>query len=81
MFDFGSKLQLAENGVGRRAFVIGCSAAFASLLWWQSRKLLPMRAHAAAKDLPRMVTIVEFTDQGERKGVSTVPRVEKSEAE
>ena len=28
-----------------------------------------------------MVTIVEFTDQGERKGVSTVPRVEKSEAE
>lgn len=81
MFDFGSRLQLQENGIGRRAFVIGCSAAFASLLWWQSRKLLPMRAHAAAKDLPKMVTIVEFTDQGQRKGVSTVPRIEKAEAE
>ena len=73
MFDFGNNLQLTDNGVGRRSFVIGCSAALASLLWWQSRKLLP-RAHAAAKDLPKMVTVVEFTDQGQRKGVSIVPR-------
>ena len=81
MFDFGDKLQLVEDGGGRRTFVIGCSAALASLLWWQSRKLLPIRAHAAAKDLPKMVTVVEFTDQGQRKAVRTVPRIEKSDAE
>jgi peptide-methionine (R)-S-oxide reductase len=81
MFDFGSKLQLTQDSLGRRAFVIGCSAAFAGLLWWQSRKLLPMRAHTAAKDLPKVVTIVEFTDQGQRKGVKSLARVEKSEAE
>jgi peptide-methionine (R)-S-oxide reductase len=81
MLDFGTKLKLGQNSLGRRAFVLGCSAAFASLLWWQSRKLLPMRARAAAKDLPKIVTIVEFTDQGQRKGTSSVPRIEKSEAE
>jgi peptide-methionine (R)-S-oxide reductase len=81
MFDFGSKLQLTQNSLGRRAFVIGCSAAFASLWWWQARKLLPMRAHATAKALPKVVTIVEFTDQRQRKGTKSVERIEKSEAE
>ena len=81
MFDFGTKLKLAQNSLGRRAFVLGCSAVFASLLWWQSRKLLPARDPAETKDLPKMVTIVEFTDQGQRKSASKVARIEKSEAE
>ena len=28
-----------------------------------------------------MVTVVEFTDQGQREGVSTIPRIEKPDAE
>ena len=36
-----------------------------------------MRVEAAPAGTPKQVTIVEFTDTGERKGVVTVPMIHK----
>ena len=58
----------------RRSFLLASGAALAGLVAWRWRPPV----HLA---LPKTVTIVEFTDAGDRKGVVTVPTVQKTDAE
>lgn len=62
----------------RRTFLFGAFAfAGAAALWWRDSPV----SEAAPPGKPRLVKIVEFADSGERKGVVTVEKVVKPEAE
>lgn len=64
----------------RRAFVLTSGAALTSLVTWRLRG--PAAAMAATgSGAPKLVTIVEFSDAGDRKGVVSVPMVEKTDAQ
>ena len=56
--------------IGRRLFLAGGAAGMLGLIGWRRRP--------ASNDL---VKIVEFTNQGERKGIVSVPRITKTDAE
>jgi peptide-methionine (R)-S-oxide reductase len=79
MFDSDLDRQDKSN-ISRRVFLAGTTAAVASLLFrlWSKPRLL--RA-AAAQGGPSEVTIVQFSDSGQRLGKVRVSRVVKSEAE
>ena len=79
MFDPNSN---SENKVDirRRAFVISSAAAIGGLALWQWRKSEPIEAATRAGE-PKDVTIVLFSDAGERLKSATVPKVVKSAAE
>lgn len=88
---FESDLKLNNGSAGkpdhtlrssaRRTFLVGACAALAGLAWWRASKSESVPVEAAPTGPPKDVTIVEFTDSGERKGVVTVPMIVKSEAE
>jgi peptide-methionine (R)-S-oxide reductase len=66
-----------STAITRRSLLAGAgSAALAGAL-----ARAPRPATAAAPEPPKMVTIVEFTDAGERQATVTVERIVKSEAE
>lgn len=78
MFDSDLDRQ-GKNNLSRRAFLVGTTAAVTGLLlrlWSKPRSL-----HSSAQNDPAEVTIVEFTDSGERLKTVQVPRVVKSEEE
>ncbi|HYK12100.1 MAG TPA: peptide-methionine (R)-S-oxide reductase MsrB [Gemmatimonadales bacterium] len=63
----------------RRSFLLASGAALAGLVAWRWR---PMAGHTPTlQGPPKLVSIVEFTDAGDRKGVVSVPTVEKTDAE
>ncbi len=73
-----------ENGdsrrsLGRRTFILASGAAVAGLALWRYER--PQAAQAEPAPLPKQVSIVEFTDDGERKGTITVPTIQKTDAE
>src|ERR1700733_7222309 len=70
-----------EKWQGRRAFLVASCAALGGLAWWRYAKSDAVPVEAAPAGIPKQVTIVEFTDSGERKGGVTVPTIVKSEAE
>ena len=79
---FASNTKDERGGVGRRAFIVTSGAALAGLVFWSVVEHGGRTsAYAAPRDLPASVTIVEFTDDGVRKGVVTVPTVKKSESD
>jgi peptide-methionine (R)-S-oxide reductase len=67
--------------LGRRTFLLASGAAVAGLALWRYER--PQAAHAqpAPAAMPKQVNIVEFTDDGERKGTISVPTIQKSDAE
>ncbi len=67
--------------LGRRTFLLTTGAALAGLALWRYER--PQSAHAepAPSPMPKQVTIVEFTDDGQRKGTVTVPTIQKTDAE
>ena len=67
--------------IGRRSFLGGSVAAALGLAWGYARGRAPARADAASGAPPKMVTIVEFSDTGERKGTVSVERITKTEKE
>lgn len=69
------------NPMGRRTFLAGSAAAVAGLVWFYFKKHQPLSAEAAAAALPKTVTIVEFTDAGQKKSSATVARIVKTEDE
>lgn len=82
------KSDLTENTlpgkVPRRVFLGSAIAALgAGLYFWAVRKSQPAEANmqSQASQKPQEVTIVEFTDSGERKGVVHEPKMVKSESE
>jgi peptide-methionine (R)-S-oxide reductase len=66
---------------GRRAFLVASGSALAGLTCWLYDKGGTARVEAAAERPPKQVTIVEFADDGERKGMLSVPMIKKNEAE
>ncbi len=66
---------------GRRAFLVTSGAALAGFALWSYETDEAARVEAAPKGPPKQVTIVEFSDSGERKGETPVLMVQKTEAE
>ncbi len=63
----------------RRRFLVTSASALAGLALWSLRK--PRLAEAGSTETPEEVTIVMFSDAGERLKTVQVPKVIKSEAE
>jgi peptide-methionine (R)-S-oxide reductase len=81
MFDFSSKKSSNEYLYGRRAFLGGCGAAIAGFTCWKFAAARSAFAAMPSKGDPKQVTIVEFTDAGERKEKTTLPVVRKTDDE
>jgi peptide-methionine (R)-S-oxide reductase len=78
MFEFEVKKEPIK--LKRRAFLVASASAVAGLAAWSLRK--PRIAEATAlKEPPQEVTIVEFSDAGDRLKTLHVPKVVKTEDE
>ncbi|HXX00350.1 MAG TPA: peptide-methionine (R)-S-oxide reductase MsrB [Candidatus Acidoferrales bacterium] len=79
---FDSELDRDASKVSRRVFLTGAGAAVAGFAFWQLRKprVLEAAAAAAASE-PKDVTVVLFSDSGERLKKVQLPKVIKTEAE
>jgi peptide-methionine (R)-S-oxide reductase len=73
--------ETAPNKIARRWFLIGAGAATIRVAWLCVRKSEPVHAESAAAGLPKSITIVEFSDSGERKSKKSMERITKSEDE
>jgi peptide-methionine (R)-S-oxide reductase len=62
----------------RRGFLTGAAAVFGGLALWQWRKVRVLRAEAAALAEPKDVTIVLFSDSGERLKKVMIAKVIKT---
>jgi peptide-methionine (R)-S-oxide reductase len=82
MFSVDKKDQIPRE-MGRRVFLTGGATALLAILFSYFRRHDGVRAEAASapSDLPKTVTIVNFTDAGRRKDTVTVARIEKTEDE
>jgi peptide-methionine (R)-S-oxide reductase len=67
--------------IGRRSFLAGSAVAIAGLAWFYMKKHQPVYARVAAAELPKTVTIIEFTDAGQKKSSVTIARIVKTEEE
>jgi len=68
-----------EVNVGRRVFLSSVGAALGGVALWSLRR--PRVIEAATKTEPAEVTIVQFSDAGQRLAKVKIARVVKSEAE
>jgi peptide-methionine (R)-S-oxide reductase len=66
--------------VQRRAFLTTAAATLGGLALWQWRKTSVVAVVNAASG-PKEVTIVQFTDAGERQQTAKIPKVMKTDAE
>jgi len=71
----------SSSGLGRRAFIATSGAAVVGFALWCYKRNDPNRVEAAPDKPPKQVTIVDFTDAGERKGVETIPMIRKTDDE
>jgi peptide-methionine (R)-S-oxide reductase len=67
--------------VTRRVFLAGGTAAAAGLAFFSLRKEPVVEASAAIDRTPKMVTVVNFSDDGKNLGKETIPQVVKTDAE
>jgi peptide-methionine (R)-S-oxide reductase len=81
MFEESRKTDPTPTSIGRRSFLIGTGAAAIGFTWWYVEGQQPVSAEAASAGLPKTVTIVEFSDSGERKAKVSVERIIKTEDE
>jgi len=81
MFTLEEKDKIPSALIGRRYFLAGSVAVGAALAWFYTERHQPKHAEAEAVELPKTVTIVEFTDAGQRTSVVTVDRIVKTEDE
>jgi peptide-methionine (R)-S-oxide reductase len=81
MFSLNRKDNQVPRAMGRRSFLIGAGAAAAALAYGYLQRGEPARAAEATSDLPKQVSIVEFSDSGQRKTVMSLPTVTKTEDE
>jgi peptide-methionine (R)-S-oxide reductase len=65
--------------MSRRSFLLTSASAAANMIVWSLGK--SNLAHAASKTSPQEVTVVQFSDTGERIGKMQVPKVVKTEKE
>src|SRR5579862_6238704 len=81
MFSLNRKEDQLPRAMGRRSFLIGAGAAAVGLAYGYVQRSEPARAGAATADLPKEVSIVEFSDSGQRKTVVSLASVIKIEDE
>jgi peptide-methionine (R)-S-oxide reductase len=81
MFSLNRKEDQLPRAMGRRSFLIGAGAAAVGLAYGYVQRSEPARAAAATADLPKKVSIVEFSDSGQRKTVVSLATVIKTEDE
>jgi len=81
MFSLNRKEDQVPRAIGRRSFLIGAGATAAALACGYLQRSEPARAAEPASDLPKNVSIVEFSDSGQRKTVVSLPTVIKAEDE
>lgn len=81
MFALNRKDDQVPRTIGRRSFLIGAGAAAAALAYGYLQRSEPAHAAQATSDLPKQVSIVEFSDSGQRKTVMSLPTVIKTEDE
>jgi peptide-methionine (R)-S-oxide reductase len=79
MFESGMDTEGPGRSLRRRAFLVASGGALAGLAFWRYDR--PSPTHAEPANAPKMITIVEFTDVGERKGTVSVPTIQKTDAE
>jgi peptide-methionine (R)-S-oxide reductase len=80
MFSLNREVDQLPRTTGRRSFLIAASAAAVGLYWYVQRSE-PAPAAKASADLWKKVSIVEFSDSGQRKGVVSVATLIKTEDE
>ena len=81
MFSLNRKEDQLPRAMGRRSFLSGAGAAAAVLACGFLQRTEPARAAGATSDLPKKVSIVDFSDSGQRKTVVSLPIVIKTEDE
>jgi len=81
MFDAKLGVDRESRKVTRRVFVAGGAAAAAGLALFSMRKAPVVEASGAGNATPKMVTVVNFGDDGKKLGKETIPQVVKSDAE
>ena len=82
MFDSDHEATNAgSTNLRRRTFLASAAAAIGGLAIWQWRKPTILAAAHAAPGEPKEVTVVRFSDSGERLKTERVPRVVKTEDE
>jgi len=81
MFSLNRKYDQLPRATGRRSFLIGAGAAAAGLAYAYLHRSEPAHAAAPTADLPNKVSIVEFSDSGQRKTLVCVATVIKTEDE
>ena len=83
MFEADKSEKESKRVTSRRVFLAGAGALIAWSVLWNRHMLTRVAAERLPVPAgpPKMVTIVDFTDAGERKGVETVPMIRKTDAE
>jgi len=81
MFGIENDENSSRRVTGRRAFLAAAGVGLVGAALWLYRRPMPAAAEPLPAGPPKMVTIVEFTDAGERKDVVTVPMIRKTDAE
>jgi peptide-methionine (R)-S-oxide reductase len=81
MFALDEKDRIPSTILGRRSFLAGSVVAGVFLGWRFTERNQPIHAGVPAAGLPKTVTIVEFTDAGQRTSNISVDRIVKPEHE
>jgi peptide-methionine (R)-S-oxide reductase len=80
MFSLNQEEDQLPSAVGRRSFLIAAGTAAAALAYAYLQRGEPARA-AATPDPPKKVSVVQFSDSGQRKAMVSVLTVVKTEDE
>jgi peptide-methionine (R)-S-oxide reductase len=81
MLKSGIESENSRRSVGRRTFLLASGAALAGLAVWRYESTESAHAEPGPAAMPKQVTLVDFTDDGERKGTISVPTIQKTDAE
>jgi peptide-methionine (R)-S-oxide reductase len=81
MFESSMSTEGSPRLIGRRAFFVVSGVALVGLAVRYYNNLAPAQVGAAPSGPPKQVAIVEFTDDGVRKGIVLMPKIQKTEAE
>jgi peptide-methionine (R)-S-oxide reductase len=80
MFESEAEKSAGSLRLKRRAFLVSAASAVGGLAAWSLRKPRPAEA-TATKEPPSEVTVVQFSDAGERLKTVSVPKVVKTDDE
>jgi peptide-methionine (R)-S-oxide reductase len=81
MFESGLTDHRPSSKTTRRAFLSSTAVVSAGLYLWHSMSKAPLAEAKRSDQKPEIVTVVEFSDSGQRQGMVRVPKINKSESE